>query len=173
MPGVSRKDFCSSLVNLGMGSPFIVVHYNYLVRVKVKHMISDNESFDQFVSEHRWAVLTTLRQSGSPVSSVVAYARDGDELVVSTPSVTFKCKTLERDSRLNLCIVTNEEPFNFVSIEGVVTIEKQDLVRNTRLVFENIQNTGYEEPEDFEGWLESQQRVILRIKPTRVYGVIR
>ena len=136
-------------------------------------MISDNESFDQFVSEHRWAVLTTLRQSGSPVSSIVAYARDGDELVVSTPSVTFKCKTLERDSRLNLCIVTNEEPFNFVSIEGVVTIEKQDLVRNTRLVFENIQNTGYEEPEDFEGWLESQQRVILRIKPTRVYGVIR
>jgi PPOX class probable F420-dependent enzyme len=173
MPGVSRKDFCSSLVNLGMGSPFIVVHYNYLVRVKVKHMISDNESFDQFVSEHRWAVLTTLRQSGSPVSSVVAYARDGDELVVSTPSVTFKCKTLERDSRLNLCIVTNEEPFNFVSIEGVVTIEKQDLVRNTRLVFENIQDTAFEEPEDFEGWLESQQRVILRIKPTRVYGVIR
>jgi len=156
-----------------MGSPFIVVHYNYLVRVKVKHMISDNESFDQFVSEHRWAVLTTLRQSGSPVSSVVAYARDGDELVVSTPSVTFKCKTLERDSRLNLCIVTNEEPFNFVSIEGVVTIEKQDLVRNTRLVFENIQDTAFEEPEDFEGWLESQQRVILRIKPTRVYGVIR
>ena len=136
-------------------------------------MISDNESFDQFVSEHRWAILTTLRQSGSPVSSVVAYARDGDELVVSTPSVTFKCKTLERDSRLNLCIVTNEEPFNFVSIEGVVTIEKQDLVRNTRLVFENIQNTAFEEPEDFEGWLESQQRVILRIKPTRVYGVIR
>ena len=136
-------------------------------------MISDNESFDQFVSEHRWAVLTTLRQSGSPVSSIVAYARDGDELVVSTPSVTFKCKTLERDSRLNLCIVTNEEPFNFVSIEGVVTIEKQDLVRNTRLVFENIQNTGYEEPEDLEGWLESQQRVILRINPTRVYGVIR
>jgi hypothetical protein len=40
-------------------------------------------------------------------------------------------------------------------------------------VFENIKNTGYEEPEDFERWLENQQRVILRIKPTRVYGVIR
>jgi len=54
-----------------------------------------------------------------------------------------------------------------------VTIEKEDLVRNTRLVFQNIENTGFQEPEDFEGWLESQQRVILRIKPTRVYGVIR
>ena len=136
-------------------------------------MISDNEAFDQFINEYRWAVLTTLRQSGSPVSSVVAYARDGDELVVSTPGMTFKRKTLEKDSRVNLCIITNEEPFNFVSIEGDVTIEKEDLVRNTRLVFKNIENTGFQEPEDFEGWLESQQRVILRITPTRVYGVIR
>jgi PPOX class probable F420-dependent enzyme len=156
-----------------MGSPFIVGHYNYPVCLKVKNMISDNEAFDQFISEYRWAVLTTLRQSGNPVSSVVAYARDGDELVVSTPGMTFKRKTLEKDSRINLCIITNEEPFNFVSIEGDVTIEKEDLVRNTRLVFKNIENTGFQEPEDFEGWLESQQRVILRIKPARVYGVIR
>ena len=78
-----------------------------------------------------------------------------------------------KDSRVNLCIVPNKEPFNFVSIEGDVVIEKENLVRNTRLVFENIKNTGFEEPEDFERWLESQERVILRIKPTRVYGVIR
>ena len=136
-------------------------------------MISDNEAFEQFINEYRWAVLTTLRKSGSPVSSVVAYARDGDELVVSTPGMTFKRKTLEEDNRVNLCIVPNKEPFNFVSIEGDVVIEKENLVRNTRLVFENIKNTGYEEPEDFERWLENQQRVILRIKPTRVYGVIR
>tara|TARA_B110000967_G_scaffold186230_1_gene207152 strand:- start:337 stop:807 length:471 start_codon:yes stop_codon:yes gene_type:complete len=156
-----------------MGSPFIVGHDSYPLRLKVKNMISDNEAFDQFISEYRWAVLTTLRQSGSPVSSVVAYARDGDELVVSTPGTTFKRKTLEKDCRVNLCIVPNKEPFNFVSIEGDVVIEKESLVRNTRLVFDNIQNTGFEEPADFEGWLTSQQRVILRIKPTRVYGVIR
>ena len=87
--------------------------------------------------------------------------------------MAFKRKTLEKDNRANLCIVPNEEPFNFVSIEGDVAVEKENLVRNTRLVFKNIQNTGFDEPEDFEGWLESQQRVILRIKPTRVYGVIR
>ena len=156
-----------------MGSPFVVGHYSYPLRLKVKNMISDNEVFDQFISECRWAVLTTLRQSGSPVSSVVAYARDGDELVVSTPGTAFKSKTLEKDCRANLCVVPNAEPFNFVSIEGDVTVEKENLVRNTRLVFDNIRNTGFDEPEDFEGWLESQHRVILRIKPTRVYGVIR
>lgn len=136
-------------------------------------MISDNEAFENFISEFRWAVLTTLRASGSPVSSVVAYARDGDDLVVSTPGMTFKRKTLENDERVNLCIINNAEPFNFVSVEGRVTIQTDDLVRTTRLVFQNIKDTGYQEPEDFENWLETQQRVILRIKPDRVYGVIR
>lgn len=136
-------------------------------------MISDNEAFEAFIDEYRWAVLTTLRASGGPVSSVVAYARDGDDLVVSTPGTTFKRKSLENDERVNLCIINNQEPFNFVAIEGVVVIESDDLVRTTGLVFDNIANTGYEKPEDFEGWLESQQRVILRIKPQRVSGVIR
>jgi len=136
-------------------------------------MISDNPAFDEFISEYRWASLTTLRASGSPVSSLVAYARDGDELVVSTPGFTFKRKSIEKDCRVNLCIFNNEEPFNFVSIEGSASIEHDDLVEKTRLVFQNIQNTGFQEPEDFEGWLRDQQRVIIRIKPERVYGVIR
>ena len=136
-------------------------------------MISDNKAFDEFISEYRWAVLTSLRKSGSPVSSVVAYARDGDELVVSTPGMTFKRRTIEADERVNLCIINNEEPFNFVSVEGRASVEKDDLVRRTRLVFQNIESTGYQEPEDLEGWLETQQRVILRITPDRVYGVIR
>ncbi|MBO6556127.1 MAG: pyridoxamine 5'-phosphate oxidase family protein [Pseudomonadales bacterium] len=136
-------------------------------------MISENQAFEAFIDEYRWAILTTLRQSGSPVSSVVAYARDGDDLVVSTPGMTFKTKTLKNDVRVNLCIINNEEPFNFVAVEGVVTIQSDDLVRTTRLVFENIKDSGYQEPEDFENWLETQQRVILRIKPQRVYGVIR
>ena len=46
-------------------------------------MISENQSFDQFISDHRWATLTTLRKSGSPVSSVVAYARDGVMVVTA------------------------------------------------------------------------------------------
>ena len=64
-------------------------------------------------------------------------------------------------------------PFNFVAVEGRCDIERTDLVRATRLVFKAIEGTGYEEPEDLPGWLAEQQRVILRIKPTRVYGVIR
>ena len=136
-------------------------------------MIGEIKEQDQFITDNRWAVLTTLRADGQPVSSVVAYARDGDTLVVSTPGGTFKRRSLDRDARATLCILPNAEPFNFVSVEGHVTVEHDNLVANTRLVFQNISGTGYEEPEDLEGWLTAQQRVILRLRPDRVYGVIR
>jgi hypothetical protein len=93
--------------------------------------------------------------------------------VVSTPGGTFKRRSLDRDPRATLCIVTNREPFNFVSVEGRVDVERDDLVENTRKVFQNIADAGWQEPDDLEGWLRDQQRVILRLRPDRVYGVIR
>lgn len=134
------------------------------------------EEFDRFVSAHRWAVLTTLRETASgsePVSSVIAYARDGDDLVVSTPGGTFKRRSIERNPRVNLCVIANAEPFNFVAIEGDARVQHDRLVEDTRRVFASIRDTGYQEPEDLAGWLERQRRVILRITPRRVYGVIR
>lgn len=136
-------------------------------------MIGDNAQWDDFVSSHRWAVLTTLRGSGQPVSSVVAYARDGDQLVISTPGGTFKRASIEADPRVNLCVISNAEPFNFVAIEADARVNRDNLVDDTKRVFANIADTQYSEPEDLPAWLESQQRVILRLTPQRVYGVIR
>ena len=136
-------------------------------------MIAGNPTWEEFIRAHRWAVLTSLRRSGAPVSSLVAYAVDGDELVVSTPSATFKHQSIVRDERVNLCVLSNHEPFDFVAVEGVCTIERHDLVRATKLVFAAIADTPYQAPDDLEGWLEREGRVILRIHPERFYGVIR
>tara|TARA_B100000459_G_C8526263_1_gene178480 strand:+ start:297 stop:704 length:408 start_codon:yes stop_codon:yes gene_type:complete len=135
-------------------------------------MISNNPTYEKFIDDHRWAVITTLRKTGAPVSSVVAYARDSDKLVVSTPGSTFKRASLQKDPRVNLCIVSNSEPFNFVAIEGLAEISKKDLVRKTKLVFEKISDM-YEEPNPLEKWLEEQDRVIIEISASRVSAVIR
>ena len=136
-------------------------------------MISDTPAFEDFISSHRWAVLTSLRKGGHPVSSWVAYARDGDTLVVSTPGQTFKRRSLQRDPRLTLLISNDAAPFNYVSVEGRATIETDNLVPATRLVFANIKDMGFAEPENLETWLAEQERVIIRIHPERVSGVIR
>ena len=136
-------------------------------------MIADNQQQDQFITDHRWGVLTTLRADGHPVSSVIAYAREGDTLIVSTPGTTFKRRSLDRDDRVTLCIVSNQEPFNFVSVEGRATIETSELVAGTLRVFENIADIGYQVPDDLDDWLTDQQRVLIRIHPERTHGVIR
>ena len=136
-------------------------------------MISNDPAWEAFIRRHRWAALTCLRRSGAPVSSLVAYATDGDELIVSTRAATFKHDSIARDDRVNLCILSSREPFDFVAVEGTCVIQCSDLVPATKLIFAAISDTPYQEPEDLEGWLESEGRVILRVRPLRTYGVIR
>ncbi len=136
-------------------------------------MIASDPEWDEFIRAHRWAVLTSLRKGGAPVSSMVAYATDGDQLVVSTRAASFKHDSIARDNRVNLCVLSNREPFDFVAIEGHCVIERTELVPATKLVFANISDTAYQEPEDLQGWLESDGRIILRITAERCYGIIR
>ena len=136
-------------------------------------MITENVEQARFITDHRWAVLTSLRKDGHPVSSLVAYARDGDTLIVSTPGATFKRRSLDRDPRATLCVISNSEPFNFVSVEGRVDVESEEIVDGTRQVFANIADAGYAAPENMEDWLIRQQRVLIRLHPERVSGVIR
>lgn len=128
---------------------------------------------EAFVSAHRWASLTTLRKSGAPVTSIVAYARDGDDFIVSTPGGTFKRNSIDRDGRVSLCVINNGEPYSFINIEGNASVSKDSLVELTQRVFDNIKGTGFEAPADLPAWLEAQRRVILRITPTRVNAVLR
>jgi PPOX class probable F420-dependent enzyme len=129
--------------------------------------------FDEFITNHRWAVVTTLRKDGTASSSVNAYAREGDQLVISTQAHRLKVKTLENDPRITVCVISNREPFNFVTVEGSCEIQREKIGDATRTVFRNLAPTGYKEPEDIEQWMKEQHRVILRVTPTRVSGVIR
>lgn len=126
-----------------------------------------------FLNEHRWAVLSHLDPSGSPASSVVAYARDGDRFVISTPGGTAKRRRIASDGRVNLCVISNQEPFNFVAIQGRAEVTQEDLLRRTRLVFAALQDTSWREPEDLESWLKTQRRVVIVIEPTSYHAVQR
>jgi PPOX class probable F420-dependent enzyme len=129
--------------------------------------------FDQFISANRWCVVTSLRKDGTPSSSLNAYARDGDQLVISTQAHRLKAKTLARDPRITVCVINNAEPFNYVSVEGTCEVQREGILEATKAVFRSLSATGYQEPPDLERWMKEQGRVILRVTPTRVSGVIR
>ena len=135
--------------------------------------VATDQLIDWFIGKHRWATLTVLRKSGSPVSSIVAYAVDGDALVVSTPGSTFKRRAMEVDARVNLCIMSNEEPFDFVSLEATGEVITENIAEATKKVFKNIEAVGYTLPDPLDDWLAQQSRVILRLTVHRRHAVLR
>ena len=135
--------------------------------------MATDQFIDRFIGKHRWATLTVLRKSGSPVSSIVAYAVDGDALVVSTPGSTFKRRAMEVDARVSLCIMSNEEPFDFVSIEATGEVLTENIAEATKKVFKNIEAVGYTLPDPLDDWLTQQSRVILRLTVHRRHAVLR
>ena len=132
-----------------------------------------SEQFDRFVSDNRWCIVTSLRADGSPSSSVNAYAREGDQLVISTQAHRLKAKTLAADPRISVCVINNAEPFNYVTVEGSCEVQREGILAATQAVFASLAPTGYREPENIEQWMKEQGRVILRVTPGRVSGVIR
>ena len=135
--------------------------------------VATDQLIDRFISKHRWATLTVLRKNGSPVSSIVAYAVDGDALVVSTPGSTFKRRAMEADARVNLCIMSNEEPFDFVSLEATGEVLTENIAEATKKVFKNFEAVGYTLPDPLDDWLVQQSRVILRLTVHRRHAVLR
>ena len=135
--------------------------------------VGTDQLIDRFIGKHRWATLTVLRKNGSPVSSIVAYAVDGDTLVVSTPGSTFKRRAMEADARVNLCIMSNEEPFDFVSLEATGEVLTENIAEATKKVFKNIEAVGYSLPDPLDDWLTQQSRVILRLTVHRRHAVLR
>ena len=135
--------------------------------------MATDQLIDRFIGKHRWATLTVLRKSGSPVSSIVAYAVDGDALVVSTPGSTFKRRAMEADVRVNLCIMSNEEPFDFVSLEATGEVLTENIAEATKKVFKNIEAVGYTLPDSLDDWLFQQSRVILRLTVHQRHAVLR
>jgi len=126
---------------------------------------------DAFINKNKWGVVTTLRQDGSPSSSVVFYAREGDELLFSTTKSRLKAKTLMADPRIALCVLDEGAPFGYVNVEGAATVQTEDVVPGHILVLKAMRGPDATPPEGYEQRLASEGRVIVRVKAERVSGV--
>ncbi|GAB4330971.1 MAG: PPOX class F420-dependent oxidoreductase [Dehalococcoidia bacterium] len=132
-----------------------------------------NEEQDAFVSGNKWAVVTTLRSNGTPSSSVIFYAREGDEILFSTTEDRLKAKTLERDPRIAVCVIDEGPPYRYVTIEGHATLQRDNIVPAHITINKAMRGGDFTPPEGFEERLRQQRRLIVRVRPERVSGVTR
>jgi PPOX class probable F420-dependent enzyme len=126
---------------------------------------------DEFVSAHQWAVMTTVRGNGQPSSSVIGYARDGDELLIAASESSLKIRCLERNPRVTLCIFGDEAQPRFATIEGTATLHRNGLEQPKRRILANTVPQGVPASE-IEGWLNEPTCVVVRVQVSRVSGVV-
>jgi PPOX class probable F420-dependent enzyme len=69
-----------------------------------------------------FAVLATLNPDGTPQTSVIWVARDGDVLVFSTHDQRLKARNLIRDPRASVTVFAADDPYRTADIRGTVEL---------------------------------------------------
>ena len=129
---------------------------------------------DAFVSRSVIALVTTLRVDGSPMSSMVSFARRGDELFFTTTMDRAKGRTLARDPRTALTILNPAEPWSFVSVEGEVVIHRDNPLELRDLILDYCgRHPAYTWSRDeIATMIAAPGRAVFEVHPTRVSGAV-
>ncbi len=134
-----------------------------------------NEAQDAFLNRNKWAVVTTLRRDGSPASSVIFYAREGDALLFSTTERRLKARSLRRDPRVTLTALDEGAPFGFVTVEGTATIHPVAsdpwALEGHHLILKAMRGPDATPPPGYRDRLLAEGRVIVKVTAARVSGV--
>ncbi|MFD3511833.1 PPOX class F420-dependent oxidoreductase [Streptomyces sp. NPDC058657] len=114
------------------------------------------------------AVLATLNADGSPQTSVVWVAREGDELLISTQAGRAKEKNMRRDPRVSLCIYDVADSDNYLEVRGRATITEDEGRKVAVALAEKYEGPGA--GEEYLNLPAKDVRLTVRITPTRVVG---
>ena len=68
-----------------------------------------------------FAVVATIASDGLPHQTVMWYALEGDQLLLSTPRDSLKHRHLKRDPRLSVCV---EKGYTYVTLTGSITLDE-------------------------------------------------
>jgi PPOX class probable F420-dependent enzyme len=137
------------------------------------------EEEEEFLKDHRFSVLATGRQDGSPQVSLVAYHWDGTNILIILTKHSAKWKNAVRQS--NIALVIHDE-FAQLAVYGTVECIDQDPLRaeltaTTRNYYSTLPKSAFagrsfEVNAEFIAELDQEGFVILRITPTKVLGVL-
>lgn len=125
-------------------------------------MLSDEQK--QFFSKPNFGHLATLEPDGSPQVTPVWIDVDGDYILINTAKGRKKVRNVERDPRVSVEVVEQENPYSMLSVQGKVvgmTTEGAD-------AHIDAMAKKYLGQDSYPFRQPGEERLILKIQPEKV-----
>jgi PPOX class probable F420-dependent enzyme len=125
---------------------------------------------DQFLAGRRYAILTTLRPDGSPVSVPVWYEWDGTALRMFAYETSGKLRRLANDARATVLVANHpDEMETWVSFDGRVTVRKDGGLELAERVFDHYYPEGDSRRGVLSSWRDLKDKWrLLELKPDAI-----
>jgi PPOX class probable F420-dependent enzyme len=127
-----------------------------------------SDSVRQLLDQPNHGVLATINADGSPQTSLVWVARDGDEVVVSSAAGRRKDRNIRRDPRVSLSVWDSADAEVYAEIRGTATVTEDEGRALAIALGEKYEGPGGGEP--FRELPAEVVRIVIRIAPHRVAG---
>ncbi|HYY50062.1 MAG TPA: PPOX class F420-dependent oxidoreductase [Nitrososphaeraceae archaeon] len=119
----------------------------------------------KIIEKNCFAFLATLMEDGSPHVSPVWIDIVDNIILINTAKGRIKQRNVSRDPRVSISLIDDENPYSMVTIRGKV-IEQTSIGAD-----EHIDKLAkkYLNAEKYPGHSPNLERVILRIKPEKIF----
>ena len=130
----------------------------------------------EHAASHRLGVLTTLKADGRPQLSNISYAVGADGLIrISITDTRAKTKNLRRDPRASL-YVGRPDGWAYLVIEaqaelGEVAGAPDDAAVDELVDLYRQLQGNHPDWDDYRAAMVKDQRLVLRLRPERAYGM--
>ncbi len=122
---------------------------------------------EQYLRDHRLAVLATGRKDGSPQASTIMYAYHGGEVLISVTEDRAKWKNAVRQPKVAMVILDGRKQMMLYGTARGVDADPERL--SAHKLIREAMNRPVEDEAEYLDTLNKQKRVILAITPTKVF----
>jgi PPOX class probable F420-dependent enzyme len=121
-----------------------------------------------FVARNSQAVLTTLRQDGTPqLSPVLVALEDEGTLAISSRETAYKTKNLRRHPRAWLCVLSPGFYGEWIQVEGTVEVQSLPEAMEPLVAYYRKLSGEHDDWDDYRAAMQREERCVLRVTLTK------
>jgi PPOX class probable F420-dependent enzyme len=120
----------------------------------------------EFLTDHKFSILSTGRRDGSPQASMVGHTADGNDVLVTFRRSSAKYNNIRRQPRVVLSVPDGRRVLTIYGEGELVESDPARVEGYARILA--AYGAPEQSPEQLAKSLDDEHRVVLRIRPTAV-----